>query len=117
MEKRPQGTGNNQGKVGKGRPPVHSRFKPGESGNPKGRPVDPPELKDFKTAMKTFVNSSTYIRALQKRALAGQPKALEMAAHYGAGKPTDTLNVTQESYEDFLKRMIEKEKADVPKRD
>jgi hypothetical protein len=25
-------------KVGKGRPPLHSRFKPGQSGNPKGRP-------------------------------------------------------------------------------
>jgi hypothetical protein len=25
-------------KVGKGRPPRHSRFKPGQSGNPKGRP-------------------------------------------------------------------------------
>lgn len=25
-------------KVGKGKPPLHSRFKPGQSGNPKGRP-------------------------------------------------------------------------------
>jgi hypothetical protein len=25
-------------RVGRGRPPVHSRFKPGQSGNPKGRP-------------------------------------------------------------------------------
>ena len=29
---------NNEGKVGYGRPPVHSRFKPGKSGNPRGRP-------------------------------------------------------------------------------
>jgi hypothetical protein len=29
---------NDEGKVGYGRPPVHSRFKPGHSGNPKGRP-------------------------------------------------------------------------------
>ena len=27
------------GNVGYGRPPMHSRFKPGQSGNPKGRPV------------------------------------------------------------------------------
>ena len=27
------------GDVGPGRPPKHSRFKPGETGNPKGRPV------------------------------------------------------------------------------
>ena len=25
-------------KIGYGRPPVHSRFKPGQSGNPRGRP-------------------------------------------------------------------------------
>ncbi len=29
---------NDEGQVGYGRPPVHSRFKPGHSGNPKGRP-------------------------------------------------------------------------------
>ena len=28
------------GKVGYGRPPRHTRFKPGMSGNPKGRPAD-----------------------------------------------------------------------------
>ncbi|MDQ6732297.1 MAG: DUF5681 domain-containing protein, partial [Actinomycetota bacterium] len=26
------------GSVGRGRPPVHSQFKPGQSGNPPGRP-------------------------------------------------------------------------------
>jgi len=31
-------TGKKQGKVGKGHPPVETRFKPGQSGNPKGRP-------------------------------------------------------------------------------
>lgn len=30
-----QGSGD---RVGRGRPPVHSRFKPGQSGNPRGRP-------------------------------------------------------------------------------
>jgi hypothetical protein len=30
--------GNNDYVVGKGRPPVSTRFKPGQSGNPKGRP-------------------------------------------------------------------------------
>jgi hypothetical protein len=31
--------------VGYGRPPVHSRFKPGVSGNPSGRPKGTPNLK------------------------------------------------------------------------
>ncbi len=30
--------GENSEKVGKGKPPVKNRFKPGQSGNPKGRP-------------------------------------------------------------------------------
>lgn len=35
----------NDGKVGYGKPPKHSRFKKGVSGNPKGRPKrQPPEL-------------------------------------------------------------------------
>lgn len=32
------GSGSDHGKVGYRRPPVHTRFKPGKSGNPKGRP-------------------------------------------------------------------------------
>ena len=31
-------TENDKGPVGYGRPPIHSRFKPGQSGNPRGRP-------------------------------------------------------------------------------
>jgi len=34
--------------VGYGRPPVHSRFKPGVSGNPKGRPKPPFKVRDIK---------------------------------------------------------------------
>jgi len=32
--------------VGYGRPPIHSRFKKGQSGNPAGRPKEPTTLKD-----------------------------------------------------------------------
>ena len=38
----PEETG---GKVGYGKPPVHSRFKPGRSGNPRGRPKGTKNLK------------------------------------------------------------------------
>jgi hypothetical protein len=34
----PDKQGNNRAKVGRGLPPVETRFKPGQSGNPKGRP-------------------------------------------------------------------------------
>ena len=33
--------------VGYGRPPKGSRFKPGQSGNPKGRPKAPPKLEEL----------------------------------------------------------------------
>lgn len=32
-------SGKKEGKVGKGRPPKHTQFKPGQSGNPAGKPV------------------------------------------------------------------------------
>lgn len=37
------------GKVGPGRPPIHTRFKPGQSGNPSGRK---PGTKSFKTLIR-----------------------------------------------------------------
>ena len=39
--------------VGYGKPPQHSRFKPGRSGNPKGRPKGQP------TASETFMREAS----------------------------------------------------------
>src|SRR4051812_31093166 len=39
--------------VGFRRPPLHSRFKPGQSGNPSGRPKD---SKNFKTLLNSILN-------------------------------------------------------------
>jgi hypothetical protein len=33
-------------KIGYGRPPRHSQFRPGESGNPRGRPKRTPSFRD-----------------------------------------------------------------------
>jgi Family of unknown function (DUF5681) len=38
MRKKARKRGSGGYKVGKGRPPLHTRWKPGQSGNPKGRP-------------------------------------------------------------------------------
>jgi len=37
----PRGRSSSDQKVGYGQPPLESRFKPGQSGNPKGRPKQP----------------------------------------------------------------------------
>jgi hypothetical protein len=39
----------NDYQVGKGRPPLHSRFRPGQSGNPKGRPKGTKRVGDLLT--------------------------------------------------------------------
>jgi Family of unknown function (DUF5681) len=44
-------------KVGKGRPPLHSRFKPGQSGNPNGRPKG---RKNEKTLLEDIIEKPRY---------------------------------------------------------
>jgi Family of unknown function (DUF5681) len=38
MKKNPHKQGNNTGDVGRGKPPNHTQWRPGQSGNPNGRP-------------------------------------------------------------------------------
>lgn len=45
--------------VGYGRPPKHSQFKPGQSGNPKGRL---PQRRNFKTMVKQVVEEQVQLR-------------------------------------------------------
>ena len=42
--------------VGRGKPPLHTRFKPGESGNPKGRPKG---VRNFKTDVQATLRHTT----------------------------------------------------------
>ena len=83
--------------VGYGRPPVHTRFQPGRSGNPRGRPKG---ARNFSTALeKTFNKPTTYTEngrtkqvstreaiflKLRHKALSGDPKALALALRYDA---------------------------------
>jgi hypothetical protein len=45
--------------VGYGRPPLHSRFKPGKSGNPKGRPK---QSRNLRTIVKQVLTEDMHIR-------------------------------------------------------
>jgi hypothetical protein len=48
----------NDYEVGKGRPPQHTRFKPGQSGNPRGRPKG---IKNLKTLLANALNQRVSI--------------------------------------------------------
>lgn len=81
----------NDQKVGYGKPPVHSRFKPGQSGNPKGRPKG---QRNFATEVaralampvavtinghrKNVSSITAIVLRLREKALAGDLKALQM---------------------------------------
>ena len=86
--------------VGYGRPPKHTRFSKGQSGNPKGRPAG---TRNFSTDVtevlkspvktrvgarpKTISTQRAVLLRLREQALKGDPKAmnrlLELAAQYG----------------------------------
>jgi hypothetical protein len=52
-------TNQNDGPVGYKRPPVHSQFKPGQSGNPRGRPKS---VKSLQTELLEELGELTHIR-------------------------------------------------------
>jgi len=87
--------------VGYCRPPKHTRFKPGESGNPKGRPKetkDPEKLFDRELSKPIRINDGGQPRTLTKRdalvkqlvhqALQGDQKARQLVLKY-MGQHTD----------------------------
>ena len=77
--------------VGYGRPPVHTRFQPGRSGNPKGRPRG---SKNFSTLVdeelakrvtvlengkpRTMTMREALVKRLVNRAVGGDPRAITL---------------------------------------
>jgi Family of unknown function (DUF5681) len=85
--------------VGYGRPPLHSRFKPGQSGNPKGRPR---QSRNLRTIVKKVCEQAmeireggrlrrmptmeVLVRTLVSRGLKGDPKAVASLMVLGSSK-------------------------------
>ncbi len=88
--------------VGYGKPPKHTRFKPGQSGNPQGRP---PKTRNFKTDLleelsgqitvteggksKTISRQQAMIKRTIEKALKGDLRAIQMLSQWVAMRAPD----------------------------
>jgi|HubBroStandDraft_6_1064221.scaffolds.fasta_scaffold151542_2 hypothetical protein len=72
-----------ESKVGYGRPPVHTRFKPGSSGNTKGRPKG---SRNVKTVVEKVLNEKITLRENGKSRKATKLEAMLQAAAVKAMK-------------------------------
>lgn len=109
--------------VGYGKPPEHSRFKPGKSGNPKGRPkgargVDATLQEELKriVVVKEYGNTrrltklDVMIKSLVNKAVQGDAKALQIvlsrADQHGADAllPGDQEEIDKIVLADYVQR-------------
>jgi hypothetical protein len=109
--------------VGYGRPPKHTRFKPGQSGNPNGRPkghrnfktdvVDmlktPVTVRENGRARQVSTQEATLLR-LRERALGGDQRALdriiELAARYGHEEVAESAAGLSPSDREIVERAL-----------
>lgn len=129
--------GASSGAVGYGKPPAHARFKPGQSGNPSGRPKGTKNLKTLarrEFEQKIEVREGQHVREITKkeafvkgtinRALQKGGKDSDTALRFlaeiedeaeAAGVPSIPLNQDEEevlaAYKARLRREIEEELA------
>jgi len=117
--------------VGYCRPPLHSRFKPGKSGNPKGRPR---AQKNGTTILNTFLNERVTLREgrvmskfealilnLLNRALTNDHKAfanlfvlLRATGHFNEELPSESNLLPPEQAEAMVRDYVERNPLPLP---
>ena len=105
--------------VGRGRPPKHSRFQKGKSGNPLGRPPKDRDLKNLiekeLDAVVTLTDNGRKVRLTKREVLArkvvndalkGDSKALQALIKLSGGAPESepTVSIEPEELARFLLR-------------
>ena len=103
--------------VGYGRPPKHSRFKPGRSGNPRGRPrktrsIEAMIKRELDQTVKIteggrelrISKREAIIKQFVNRAIKGDPKPLQlMLAHFEKHKDIEPFTATEADDAELLK--------------
>lgn len=87
------------GRIGNCKPPEHSKFKKGQSGNPKGRPKKIPEIEEMLAdVLGKVTNGRTaakgILTALLKKASKGDIRAAELLLDRAYGKPKTHVQAT-----------------------
>ena len=86
---------NNDYSVGYGKPPIHSRFKKGQSGNPKGRQkgsknlstlmehaLDEPVTIKENGSQKVITKREAFLKQLVNKAASGDLRSIQLAINY-----------------------------------
>lgn len=85
-------------RVGKGKPPIETQFKPGKTGNPNGRPKKLPAIDTLMAEVLGSIDdkkseAQAIIEALAKRAIKGDVRAAEVLLDRGYGKAKQTTEI------------------------
>jgi len=118
--------------VGYGNPPVHSRFKKGQSGNPTGRPKKQPSLIDDLKAelaeviqvteggkVRRLTKQRAVAKSMTAQSIKGDPRATSLIAKLcapvdsdePAGTPPPLSPTEQQILEDYIEREVQKRAA------
>jgi hypothetical protein len=81
-------------------PPIENQFKPGQSGNPNGRPKKLPELDQLMADVLGEENGEVWaekiLKALRRKAAAGDIRAAEVLLNRGYGMPKQKIELDGE---------------------